>query len=202
MTRIRSAAQRAPQTLEAASALAARYSAASAELQVIVANRNAILAAANAAADAHAVPLVAELKDIVKQLKPWWAASIEELTKGKKKSIELAGCMIGYRFTPPKVTYANGTDDDAVIALSATELAAELTRTKVSLDKAAILKLLEAEDVEPAVGAEGADAGEQLPSAKHQLEELGFSLKQTEEFFVDVVAPAPLVISGPEDDQV
>lgn len=203
MTRIRSAAQRAPQTLEQATALLSRYSTASAELQVIAANRLAAVTAASSAADTLAVPLIAELKDIVKQLKPWWAASIEELTKGKKKSIELAGCVTGYRFTPPKVTYSYGTDKEAMIALAATELAAELIRITPSLDKPAIQKLLETEEVEPTDDVADPDAIEPAPpSPRQQLEELGFSMKQTEEFFVDVVAPAPLVIAGPMDPEV
>lgn len=199
MTRLRSPAQRAPQTLDQATVLLSRYAQASAELSLIEANRLAELVTANAGADKLAVPLIAELKDIVKQLKPWWAASIDALTGGKKKSIELAGCSIGYRMTPPKVTYSEGTDAEAVDALRATDLAEQLIRVTYSLDKAAILKLLDSEDPKPVDGGDIDGAAEPVVSPKQIVEELGFASKQTEQFFVDVVAPAPLAVASVED---
>lgn len=103
MTRVRSAAQRAPQTIEAATDLAGRFAELDAQLARIEADRQDELAKINGAADAAIVPIVAELKDIAKQLKPWWAAHFETLTDGKRKSIELgetlreAGFGIGQR---------------------------------------------------------------------------------------------------------
>lgn len=173
MTRLRSAAQRAPQTLEQAAALLARYAAADAAIAAIEADRAERLALANAAADEALVPLVAELKDLAKQLKPWWEGNVEELTAGKRKSIELGGCQVGYRVTPPKVCFAGGTDAAAVAVLIDTDFAERLVRSKTttSLDKPAILKALEGEDAEA-------------------LRALGFAAQQREEFFVDRVAPS------------
>lgn len=205
MTRLRSPAQSAPQTLAQATVLLSRYAQASAEISLIAANRDTVMAATKAAADTLAVPLIAELKDIVKQLKPWWAVSKGELTGDKKKSIELAGCKIGYRITPPKVTYAYGTDADAVEVLRATDLAELLISIKYSLDKPAILKLLESEDPEPVDGDAAHTDDDQVLPPKQRIEELGFGSKQTEEFFVDVVAPAPLtaaVVEDPDAHQV
>lgn len=193
MTRLRSPAQRAPQTKAQALALLERFAARSAEIASIEADRQALLAAANAAADALLVPLAAELKDILKQLKPWWAASFDELTGGKRKSIELAGCVIGYRINPPKVSFVGGDEDAAVAALLGAELEA-LVRTKQSPDKPAILKLLDArrqalliEAATADISDIGIDAGKAVEGA--QLEELGFAIDQKEVFFVDAIAP-------------
>ena len=165
MTRMRSAAQRAPQTIEAATALLARFAEADAQLAAVEAQRQESLAGVNAAADAVAVPLIAELKDIAKQLKPWWEGSFDELTGGKRKSIELGGCSVGYRLSPPKVSYAHGKDEDAVTALQGAGYDA-LVRVKPSLDKPAVLKALDGEDA-------------------NKLLALGFSAPQTESFFVE-----------------
>lgn len=168
MTRLRSATARAPQTTEAATVIAARYAELAATIAEAEAERDAELAATNAAADAVLVPLVAELKDAAKQLKPWWEANVDALTAGRRKSIELGGCVLGYRISPPKVVFAGGTDAMAVTAIEGTELADTLLRMKTSLDKPAILKALDA-------GAEQAEA----------LGALGFEAKRAEEFFID-----------------
>lgn len=171
MSRVKAPAQRAPQSKEAAIALLERFAEASAEIDAVNARANAEIAKAKAEADLAVAPLGAELKEIAKQLKPWWAASIDALTAGKRKSIELGGCTIGYRMTPPKVVFAHGKDDAAVEAALGSVLAAEIVRTKHTLDKPAVLRLLE---------------GEQAAA----LAELGFSAEQREEFFIDPVARA------------
>lgn len=171
MTRLRSAAQRAPQTLGQATELAKRYAVASAAVDGIEADRAEALALANAAADEALVPLVAELKDIAKQLKPWWEGNVDELTAGKRRSIELGGCQIGYRTTPPKLAHTHGTDKAAVEVVRGTDYADQVLRVTYALDKPAMLRILDGED------ADG-------------LGELGFSAKQTEEFFVDRVVPS------------
>lgn len=168
MTRVRSAAQRAPQTIEAATDLAGRFAELDGQLATIEAARQDELAKINGAADAAIVPIVAELKDIAKQLKPWWAANFETLTDGKRKSIELGGCMLGYRMSPPKVTFANGTDEDGARFLKGVGCT-ELIREKVSLDKPAVLKALDG------------DLGE-------KLREAGFGMSQREDFFLERVA--------------
>ncbi len=168
MTRVRSAAQRAPQTIEAATDLAGRFAELDAQLAKIEADRQDELAKINGAADAAIVPIVAKLKDIAKQLKPWWAAHFETLTDGKRKSIELGGCMLGYRVSPPKVTFAHGTDEDGARLLKRDGHDA-LVREKISLDKPAVLKALDGEH---------GDA----------LREAGFGMSQREDFFLERVA--------------
>ena len=201
MTRVRSAAQRAPQTKDQALVLASRFAATSADLALIAADRAGRHAAIDAECDAQAVPLAAEQADIVKQLKPWFAANMDQLTGGKRKSIELGGCLLGYRVNPPAVNFAGGKDDDAVDTLRSAELL-DLVRTgKASPDKPAILTLLQ---LPPAAAEAEADA-EPDPrlTAQAKLVELGFSVRQPEVFFVDVAGKdetVPTTVSS--DDEV
>jgi phage host-nuclease inhibitor protein Gam len=170
MTRIKAAAQRAPQTIDAATVLCARFAALDTEVAI---EQAAVAESINIAKERGAralIPLVAELKDIAKQLKPWWEASAEAVTGGKRKSIELGGCDIGTRTTPPKLTFAHGKDEDGVAALQAASLA-RMTRTVASLDKPALLKVL------------GSDSEEDVELAE-LLRDAGFDVSQKEEFFV------------------
>ena len=182
MTRLRSPAQRAPQTTEAARALLEHYAQLDAQAALIALARDETISAAHASADAELVPIAAEQKDIVKQLKPWWAASIDALTGGKRKSIELGGCLIGYRISPPKVHFADGNDDAMAAVLIAAELADALVRTRHAPDKAAILRALDGDDAS-------------------KLSELGIEARQREDFFVERMSgdtPAPVDVL---DDQ-
>jgi len=181
VTRLRSPAQRAPQTVAQATALATRYAVLSAQADTINARRAALMARANGVADAALVPIAAELKDIAKQLKPWWAASIDELTGGKRKSVELGGCTIGYRISPPKVVHDHGKDGDAVEVLIGSPYESVTIRVSHSLDKPAILKLLDEQGLLD--GDDGPDVS---------LASLGFRSKQTEDFFIDVIAPVAI----------
>jgi len=190
MTRIKSAAQRAPQTKEQAIALLETFAQVSANVRLTEAARTEQLALINAAADAELVPLAAQLKDIVKQLKPWWAANIEELTAGKRKSIELASCALGDRLNPPKVHFANGKDADGVAALQSNGFGERLVRMTPTLDKPAILRLLQT-GTDPGSDADAAEIERLAKIAAEitKLAELGFSVRQTEEFFVEVITP-------------
>lgn len=176
MSRVKSAAQRAPQTTEQATALLARFTTVDAEIASVNAQRDDTIAQANAAADACLVPLAAERDDIVKQAKAWFAANVDELTKGARKSIELGGCLVGNRLSNPKLAFAHGKDADGVTALKAVDWAADLLRIgKTTLDKPAILK-----------GLDGAVA--------EQLVALGFSAEQKDEFFVERLAATPIAV--------
>ena len=115
------------------------------------------------------MPLDAERKDLAKQLKPWFEGNFDELTGGKRKSIDLGGCTIGYRTSPPKVTFAYGKDQDAVDALAGTGWDDELLRVKVTLDKPVTLKQLQGD----------------LDDELVPLELLGFAETQTEDFFIE-----------------
>ncbi|WP_052730180.1 host-nuclease inhibitor Gam family protein [Sphingomonas sp. SRS2] len=173
MTRRKSVALTAPTTIEEAVALLTRYAAISAGLDQIEVDRSESKAAIDAAADKLAAPMKEALKDMARQLSPWWAVAGAELTEGKRKSIELAGCQLGTRMTTPKLAYP-GKEENAVALLKEVPWidGFQFLREKLSLDKQGLLKKL-------ALGDE--DAG--------RLILLGFTRKQREEFFVDRVPP-------------
>lgn len=198
MARVRSPAQRAPQTIEQAQALCARFVERSAQAALIVQARDETIAAANQDADTELVPITAELKDIEKQLKPFFAAKFDELTGGKRKSIELGGCYLGYRLDKASVSFAHGKDDDMAVTLRAAEMT-DYVRTKHSPDKVAIMKALEAErdaialrEAAPAaIGDNGGppieDDGAASPASLSPLHDMGFAIKQGESFFLERV---------------
>ncbi|MBJ7440554.1 MAG: host-nuclease inhibitor Gam family protein [Sphingopyxis sp.] len=179
MARVRSPAQRAPQTIEQAQALCVRFVERSAQAALIIQARDETIAAANQDADTELVPITAELKDIERQLKPFFAAKFDELTGGKRKSIELGGCYLGYRLDKASVTFAHGKDDDMAVTLRAAEMT-DYVRTKHSPDKVAIMKALEAERDAFVLAPDGATVP--LP-----LHDMGFAIKQGESFFLERV---------------
>lgn len=193
MTRRKSVAQPAPQTLQDALLLLTRYSTIAAGLAQTEVDRADAKAKIDAAADKLVAPMEAELRDIVRQLKPWWAVARDELTNGgKRKSIELAGCILGHRLSNPTIRFngaaiGKANTDDAIATLQSFDLDF-LLRTKVELDKPAILKAVNS-DMDGLV-----------------LAEAGFSSYQREEFFVDAIPPRTLatreISDAPQADEV
>jgi len=101
-------------------------------------------------------------------LKAWWEAGAAG--GSKTRSTEIAGARIGIRLTPPKVKFARGIKADAVVAWLGKlrwPRKKDFLRTKVELDKQAVIKAVQAE---PAVKAKFADR---------------LSVVQTDEFFID-----------------
>ena len=131
-----------PRSLQAATRMLERYAELDGELATVEACRSESMAAINATADAQAAPLLKEIGGIAAALEQWWQKSSAELTDGKRKSIELGGCMIGTRSSRPSLTIA-GEEKDVVALLSGLRWAKPLLRVKVSLDKATLLKALD-----------------------------------------------------------
>lgn len=193
MGRVSSPAKRAPQTLDQAIVLATRFAELDAKADDIEAQRKDAIASVNATADGELVTIVAELKDIAKQLKPWWAANVEQLTEGKRKSKEIGGCMVGYRLSPAAVNFTGGTDKEATLKLRAAQQIA-FVRFSAAPDKVKIMAALEAARLAAMPVPEGVEVA---PPTEDQLKEiaagqalasLGFKIKQTEAFFVERVA--------------
>jgi phage host-nuclease inhibitor protein Gam len=136
------AAVRAPRTIAAATALAERYAAIEATIGGIEAQRNEAIAEANAEADKLAEQLLAERGAIREKLAAWWPGVSAELTKGKRKSIELGGCIIGSRSQRASLTIA-GDEKVIVTVLEKRKWAEPLLRKTTSLDKAAVLKSMD-----------------------------------------------------------
>ncbi|MGN6270875.1 MAG: host-nuclease inhibitor Gam family protein [Sphingomonas sp.] len=132
----------APTSIEQATALADRFAQLSGELETIVANRDAAIAATHATADILVSPILAEQTAITDALRAWWPGVAEQLTGGKRQSVELGGCMIG--MNAGRVSLAmRGTEEKLLAKLKGARWAKPLIRVKESIDKVAVRKALE-----------------------------------------------------------
>ncbi len=132
---------RAPRSLKQATELLEQFAGLQGDIDEIEANRAACIADVNARCDTAANELLKRREAIREKLQPWWAANAAELTQGKRKSIELGGCIIGTRSGKESLGVAG---DEKAIAktLLKRAWAKGLVRVTVSLDKAAILKAI------------------------------------------------------------
>lgn len=152
MTRRRKAAAiDAPTTLTEATASVVRY----AELEREVARLQAIATERVAGIEEECALAVAaveeQLKPLFKEIATWWAANQTDLTKGKRRSIEIAGVTLGDRRTPPSLKLPKGVTAAEMIAKLMTAKRGELVGVKYALDKPAIIKLLGQPDDAPAL---------------------------------------------------
>lgn len=112
----------------------------------------------------------AEAKPLFAGLKAWWeAGGKDELAKGRR-SAELAGAKIGIRLTTPKVKLKRGVKAGDVVAWLKTFAwvwAKGFLRTKVTLDKQAVIKAMQAN---PEIAVKMADH---------------LTVEQVDEFFID-----------------
>ena len=180
--------QVAPQSREEATRLIASYIALLDEIEAEKALAQTRLDEIVATRDHVLGPLEDEMKDIFKQLRPWWAVAKDELTDGKRKSIELAGAQIGERTSTPALTLPRGLTLDQFAAWMNDNDLEALVRTKHSPDKPACIKALRA------LGAPGPDANATdaevildviLRSQGAQLAAKGVTVTQKDEFFID-----------------
>jgi len=133
---------RKPRTIAAATTLLERYAELQGDIDLVEAARSEAIASANADADKAGEPLLAERDRLYELLAQWWPGVAEQLTEGKRKSIELGGCLIGSRQGRDSLAI---TGDEKVIvsALQREEWAEPLLNVKVSLDKVAVLKSID-----------------------------------------------------------
>ncbi len=116
--------------------------------------------------------IVAQIRDNQKgafaSLKAWWEAGGNALA-GKARSAEFAGAKIGIRRTTPKVKFLRGAKAETIVAwLGRVVGGAAFLRTKIELDKEAVIKALRS--AAPMAGP---------------LTEQGVLVDQTDEFFID-----------------
>lgn len=164
--------QDAPQTLEQAIALISEYRDLTDKVEELELAKGSAIARIEAEYDLFAKQLEIRSIEIFRQLRAWWAVAAPEMTEGKRKSISLAGCNIGERTTPPALKLKGITHEGLVEKLLDLGLKSYLRITH-KLDKPAAIKALKAED----------------PCGK-LLAEMGASVKQAEEFFIDWPKPA------------
>jgi phage host-nuclease inhibitor protein Gam len=131
----------APRTTEAATRLLEQYAELQGQIDVIQANRATSIADVNARCDTAANDLIAKRAEILEAIEPWWTKAGSKLLTGKRKSIELGGCMLGSR--TGRDSLAVDGDEQAIIAsLKRRKWAAGLLRVVWSLDKVAIKSAL------------------------------------------------------------
>jgi phage host-nuclease inhibitor protein Gam len=120
--------------------------------------------------DQRLAELEAEARPLFAGLKAWWeAGGKDEIAKGKR-SAELAGAKMGIRLTPPAVKLKRGlTVANVVDWLGRVRWvrAKDFLRTKVDLDKQAVIKAVQADEGVAVVFSEI------------------LTVQQTDEFFID-----------------
>jgi phage host-nuclease inhibitor protein Gam len=164
--------QEAPQTLEKAIALIAEYRDLTDAVEGLKLDAASAIAQIEATRDQSAKPLELRAVEIFRQLRAWWGVAAPEMTEGKRKSIALAGCMIGERTTPPSLKLIKGVTQESLIEKLRQKGLTAYLRITHKLDKPAAIKALQ---------ADGDDA--------KLLSELGASTSQVEEFFIDWPKP-------------
>ena len=166
-------AQEVPQSVEAAIALLEKYAGLDADLAEVNLAADRAKAEIDAHRDQMASPVVAEMKALVKALKPFWEARRHEITGGRRKSVVLGGCEIGTRTGNPTLAYPKDREDELIEAIDALGFREWALREVLELDKPALLKALRPETDD---ALDLADAA--------ALSGLGFDVRQTETFFV------------------
>lgn len=188
--------QLAPQTIAEATERLAEYADILLGVEELQQDADASIAAIQAERDRMIAPLEQKAKDLFLQLRAWWGVAGDELTEGKRKSVELAGCVLGERTTPPSLSTGKMKVAEAIAEIE--RLASirlrdggkraaalrELIRIKRELDKPAILKALTDERL-----------GKLLTDA-------GFTAKQKDEFFIDRAGPKPAAVQEVTDPEV
>lgn len=134
----------APATLEEAIGQIADYLEASAAIDQIRADADASIRQIEEARDAMTAPVEEALKVQFAQLRTWWAVARVALTDGKKKSVELAGALIGDRTTTPRLKLPRGKPIDDLIADLADEYDEQFVTVKYQLNKPALIAALRA----------------------------------------------------------
>lgn len=198
-TRRKAPRQEAPTTIEEATAMLGAYADKITRIEQLRADADRSLAAIEAARDAAIAPIEEEAKVAFLKLRAWWGVAGATLTEGKRKSVELAGCTIGVRITPPSLKLPGKVD--AAAALLVEHGFTALVRTKYEVDKPATLKMLATKPALAELRATAANEPahlmlDELEARIDQLGELGFSARQKEEFFIDRAAAKP---ANPEE---
>ena len=131
-----------PRSTAQATELCERFAKRQGEIDAIQAQRDKDIAAINADADRALTSLIEERDLIATKLEPWWAKSGHELLEGKKKSVELGGCIVGTVTARPTLQVA-GEAKDVVALMQGLRWAKPFLRTSYSIDRAAALKGLD-----------------------------------------------------------
>lgn len=187
MTRRKGAAVDAPATREEAAKLAGDYAAAEHLRARVKAGYDAKIAALVAQRDAEDAAFEASQSALYARLKAWWSSQGAVETKGKAKSIKLAGVEIGTRTGNPALKLPKGVKAEAIIATLKASGKTAFIRLKEELEKPLIIAALRwTEPKAPAANDEESDARFIALSHRLALESMGLAVGQKEEFFIAV----------------
>lgn len=175
----------APQTIEEATRLIAEYLEFGAEVDRTRAGADDAIRQIEAIRDERCAPVEARMKDVFMQLRTWWAVARADLTDGKRKSIELAGAVLGDRITPPALQLPKGKNAADIVSELLEELGGDFLVTTSKLDKQAIIKALRS-SFEP----DNPDHRLAIYQQHILREQLRLAAVQREEFFIDRAARA------------
>lgn len=176
-----------------------RFAILSAEIERLEAEAKEAIAAIKASLAERQLPLATEMKSILAAAKPWWAANSDQLTEGKRKSVELAGCLIGERLSKPALAFPK--PEEHAINLIEGQAWPALLRVEKELDKPAIMKALAF--VPPSSASEAEiDGIVDAMDLRDTLQRFGFSISQREEFFIARASEdAPSSVEVPDEAQ-
>jgi phage host-nuclease inhibitor protein Gam len=159
--------QEAPQTVEEAVAKIAEYRDLVDKQEELKTDAASSIALIETARDEFIAPVKVRADDIFLQLRAWWGVAAPAMTDGKRKSVELAGCVIGERTTPPSLKHKGMKAADLIGDLADIGMG-ELLKVTTTLDKQACIRAIK----------EGNELGQLLLW-------LGASNHQADEFFID-----------------
>lgn len=149
-TRKKAPKQNAPQTIEEATAMIGEYMGLQHQITLLDEHHAADIQKIKDRRDNDIAPLDAKAKELFKQLRVWWSVEKDQMTDGKRKSIEIAGAIIGERTATPSFRLPRGIQMPEFIGSLIEALpigvAQLFVRTKHSLDKQALIKSLRADD--------------------------------------------------------
>lgn len=174
MTRRKAVFDEAMVTTAEAAEQANSYAILSAQIALIEAERKARKAEIDRDCDERIGPRSDQLKGMFKRLQKWWESGGSEVA-GKLRSTEFGGLLIGVRTPPPSLKLPKGQTAATIVGfLRDMGGLTEWLRVKTELNKDVIIEQLK--------GA--TRSGEDLSN-------LGFTLSQKDEFFIDVPKKAP-----------
>lgn len=175
--RRKAAAVDAPQTMAEALALAGLYFEAERTAAMSQTVLEEQIAKAKSDHAARMEKIEPHLQVAFAGLRAWWSANAAELTKGKRRSIELGPVTLGERTGMPKLKLPKGMKVEAALAwLKGLRWGGKVRyiRVKEEIDKAAIIVALNAKQ----------GAAPTLQEAQQTFKSGGFSVVQAEEFFI------------------
>lgn len=153
-------------SLEEAQAAAHNYAFYSNKKDLITTKMNEELAAVRQQYEPDITAIDSYMTDEVGVLESYAIATRDEW--GSKKSLELGGCVIGFRTNPPSLSKKKGITWDYIVGLmKANKVLKPFIRVKEDVDKTALLKQ-QTDD-----------------KLMKQLASLGVTVKQEEQFYVD-----------------